>query len=64
MPADHGVGLDDHEMTLPWLPPSRKLRPEAPIGWDEGRPLPAAFEDRELLPQREVLQDQISTTTP
>lgn len=55
LPAHYGVRLDYDEVASPRLPASGEARPEAAVRSGEGRPMPAALEDRQLLPQDEVL---------
>ena len=64
MPTHHRVGLDDQEVASPWLPAPRKPRPEAAVRGAEPRPVTAAPEHGELLPQGEVLQNQVLAFTP
>lgn len=62
VPANDSVGLDDHQDPLPVDPSAPKGDPEGTIEVAQGQPtLRSAVEDRELLPQGQVLQSQLAS---
>ncbi len=61
VPADDGLGLDDHERPLPTAPPPPEDGPEGPIEVGQGRPA-LGLEDRELLPESEILEGELPAT--
>ena len=58
MPPDNGVRLDDHQRRAPVLPDSRQGDPKQSIATFEARAVRGTFHRRQLLPKRQVLQDQ------
>ena len=62
MPADHRFRGDNDEGSLPTGPDSPGNYPEEFIEEAEDRPRTAPHQNRELLPEREILQDEAPTT--
>src|SRR5262249_42861983 len=60
MPANHGLGANDMEHLAPPSPPAGEPHPEETIAAAELRPLRAAAKQDELLPEREVLEREVS----
>jgi hypothetical protein len=58
MPPDDGVRLHDHQRGAPVLPDSRQGDPKQSIAAFEARAVRGTFHRRQLLPKRQVLQDQ------
>jgi hypothetical protein len=63
VPADHRFWGDDDKGLLPTGPDSPSNYPEEFIEEAEDRPWTAPLQHRELLPEREILQDEMPTTT-
>jgi hypothetical protein len=57
MPADDGVRLHDHQRRAPVVPTSREDHPKESVACPETASR-RSVEGRQLLPQREVFQDQ------
>ena len=60
MPSDHGVGLDDQKVGLPGMPVLGEPGPQSTVQWHQARPFTGPAQDKELMAQRQVLQQQIS----
>jgi hypothetical protein len=58
VPADHGLGLDEHQPVAPAGEPPRQKHPEEPVAPAQGRPWLLAEEHRELLTQSHLLGEQ------
>jgi hypothetical protein len=63
VPPNHGFRRDDDEGLLPTRPDSPSNYPEEFIEEAEDRPWVAPLEHSELLPEREILQEEMPTTT-
>ena len=61
MPADDGGRLHDHQRLAPVLPTSGEDHPKESVACPEAASR-RSMEGRQLLPQREVLQDQFPVT--
>ena len=59
MPADDGLRLDQFEGLPPLRPEALQGDPEEPAAGRHPPPRLAVLKDRELLAQREVLEDQV-----
>jgi len=62
VPTHHGFGRDRNEGLLPSGPESADGDPEELIEEAEDRPWTAPLQHRELLPEREILQEEMPTT--
>jgi hypothetical protein len=60
MPPDNGVRLHEHQRRAPVPPDSRQGDPKQSIATFEARAVHGAFHRRQLLPKRQILQDQFS----
>jgi hypothetical protein len=60
MPPDNGVRLHNHQRRAPVLPDPRQSDPKQSIATFEAGAVRGTFHRRQLLPQRQVLQDQFS----
>src|SRR5438445_7254147 len=60
VPPHHGLGPHHLQGTPPILPESRHHDPEDPVPLRQPRPWLTRFPHRELLPQREIVQRQLS----
>jgi hypothetical protein len=60
MPPENGVRLHDHQRRAPVLPDPRQGDPKQSIATFEARAVRGTFHRRQLLPQRQVFQDQFS----
>jgi len=58
MPGDDRGRLDDEESVCPTRPSLRNRSPEGSVDRSQPRPRRLPVQDRELLPQREVLENQ------
>jgi hypothetical protein len=58
MPPDHRLGSDDGDGLRPAVPQAGEQDPEQPVGGSQAWTRRAAPEDRQLMPQREVLEHQ------
>ena len=58
MPPDDRLGLNEGEGVSPAAPQSVQEDPDQPVGGSEAWPRRGALEDGQLVPQREVLEDQ------
>jgi len=58
MPGDDCGGPDDHQGRLPVRPDQPEADPEQPVGPTNGRFRTGAMADRQLLPQRQVLEHE------
>jgi hypothetical protein len=58
VPADHRLGLHEHEVLLPVLDEAVDHDPEEAVAVVEPRPLHAALEDVELLAEEDVLEGE------
>src|SRR5215475_10132964 len=56
MPAQDSSRLYDHERRSPFFPDLHEQYPEQTISIMELRPRPFPFQNRQLLPQRSILQ--------
>jgi hypothetical protein len=63
VPPNHGFRRDDDEGLLPTRPDSPSNYPEEFIEEAEDRPWTAPLQHSELLPEREILQEELPTTT-
>lgn len=63
VPADHRFRGDHDEGLLPTGPDSPSNYPEEFIDEAQDRPWTAPLQHTELLPEREILQDEMPTTT-
>ena len=63
VPPDDRFRSDDNEVLLPAGPNSASNYPEELIKQTEDRPRTAPLQHSELLPKREVFQDQMPTAT-
>jgi len=61
MPVDDRLRLDDHEHLRPPRPHRAEGRPEKPIGITEGWGFDRAVQHQQLVPQGEVLLDEMTT---
>jgi hypothetical protein len=61
VPSDHGVWFHDDERVGPPGPDSPQHGPKEPIDGGQSRTWMAARQDRELLPQRQVLERQVTS---
>ena len=59
MPPDHGFGLYQKQNVAPARPAAGKLNPEGSVEPSELRALRAVVQESELLPEGNVLEDQI-----
>jgi len=59
MPANHGLGANDVERLPPACPPPREPNPKRAIEAPEPRSLRAVAEQSELLPERQVLKNEV-----
>ncbi len=60
MPGDDRGWSDDHQGRLPVRPGQPEADPEQPVGPTNGRLRTGAMVDSPRLPQRQVLEDEIS----
>ncbi len=60
VPLRHGVRLNDDQVARPPWPRGAQCHPEGTIGVIEWRPRPLPLECGNLLPERQVLGDQIA----
>ena len=60
MPAHDCVGLDDEQGMPPARPESRKQRPEEAVLFSKARPAFLSLVNRQLVSQREALQEEVS----
>ena len=60
MPANHGVRFHDDERIGPTGPKSPYEDPEQAVGPRDAQPRVLALEHGELLPQGEILEDEVS----
>ena len=61
MPANDGLGLDDHQRPLPIRPATPKDSPESSIEIGKRRPtLRGALRNRELMAQGQVLEGELA----
>jgi hypothetical protein len=58
MPSHHGVGLDEHERAPPVVPRLGQHDPKQAISPPKLRTGDSAFQRVELLPEREILEDE------
>ena len=58
VPANHGLGLDDHESGAPIGPEPREPHPEQTVASEKVWTSARAKRDSELLPQGEVFGDE------
>jgi hypothetical protein len=58
MSGNNSVRLDDDQRRAPVLPDSRQGDPKQSIATVEARAVCGTFHRRQLLPKRQVLQDQ------
>ena len=58
MPSHHGVGLDEHERAAPVVPRLGQHDPKQAISPSKLRTGDGASQRVELLPEREILDDQ------
>ncbi len=63
MPANHGLGPNDVKRIAPPIPPGTEPHPEKAIEAPELRSLRSAAEQGELLPERQVFEREVSTTS-
>ena len=63
MPTDNSFWCDDDESLFPSCPESTNGDPEEPVDECQPRSRMTTFQDRELLAEREILQDKAPTTT-
>jgi hypothetical protein len=63
VPTDYGFGRDDDEGLLPTGPGLPSNYPEELIEEAEDRPWTAPLQHSELLPEREILEDEMPTAT-
>jgi hypothetical protein len=63
VPTDDSFGRDDNENLFPSRPESTNRDPEEPVDECQAWPRMPTFQDRELLAEREILQDKVPTTT-
>ena len=63
MPSHDGVRLDEHERRAPVPPRSSQHDPKQPISPPEVGTFARASERVELLPEREVLENQLMMST-
>jgi hypothetical protein len=63
MPADHGVGLHDHQCLLPSRPQTDERNPEGSIEQRQPRPTLALSVDLELLAERKLDERLIPATS-
>jgi hypothetical protein len=63
MPPHDGVRLHEHDRRAPVPPASGQGDPKQSVARLEGRAFGRAFQGRQLLAQREVLQDQFLMST-
>jgi site-specific DNA recombinase len=60
MPLDHRGGLDDDQRVPPTRPPAREQHPKPTVYVGQPRPLDRAFEDAQLMAQRQDLDGQLA----
>jgi hypothetical protein len=58
MPPQHGVWLDEHQRRSPAMPKVGQEDPECPVTALEARTPDGALQGFQLLPQRDVFEDQ------
>jgi hypothetical protein len=63
VPTDDRLGLDEHENLGPPSPEATQDDPEPAVGCRHPRSAACLHEDAELVPQREVLEHQVSPAT-
>ncbi len=63
MPASDSVGVHDHQSARPRGPGGTKRDPECAVDIVERRARPLLLERRHLLPERQVLHNQIGPAT-
>lgn len=63
MPTDHRLGRDHDERLFPLRPKSTDGNPEKLVEDAEARPRAAPLQHGELLPEHEVLEDEIPAAT-
>src|ERR1700687_2258779 len=61
VPSDHRVWFDDDERIDPPGPDSAHHDPKEPVNGGQSRTWMTARQDRELLPQRQILQRQVTS---
>lgn len=61
MPTGHSLGLNEDESFLPLWPELSQQDPEESIGIGGSRSRAMSRENRQLLPQRQIFQKQVST---
>ena len=61
VPTDDRFGVDDHQRSFPVAPSALKERPESSIEVSQSRPSRCGPEHRELLPQSQVLEDELAS---
>ncbi len=59
VPTDDRFRLDDYEGGAPIRPETGQPSPEDPVPFPEPRPFRALLQDRELLPEGEILNRQL-----
>jgi hypothetical protein len=62
VPTDNSFWRDDDESLFPSCPESTNGDPEEPVDECQPRPRMPTFQDRELLAEREIFQNKVSTT--
>ena len=62
MPADDGLGFHDEQDIAPAWPETAERSPEESIQRVQSRPRPLAFENGDLLSEREDFQGRIAPT--
>ena len=61
MPANDGLGLDNHQRPIPIRPAAPKDSPESSIEIGKGKPtLQGGLKNRELMAQRQVLKGELA----
>src|SRR5713101_4035429 len=63
MPANHGRGLHEHEGVSPGRPGPAQSDPQEPVDGAEPRSAIASGQQFQLMPEREILEDQILAST-